>query len=259
MIYIDKCAYTNRLTNVHPLEKILFAVLTIVVCLTSNTYVVPVIILLLMCFMTVFVAGISYKFYFKLMLVPFGFLVLGLISIAINTVQSGDQVIWSIHIFGTDIGLTYQTLNFTSILFVKSLGAISCLYFLSLTTPLVDIMSVLRKFKLPEVYIDLMCLIYRVIFILIGIIGKIYTSQSSRLGYSTIKNQYRSLGQLVTCLFMLAYKKTSSLFIALECRCYTGKLKVLEKDYKICKSNVLFIVFIEAILILVKLMSEKII
>ena len=47
-----------------------------------------------------------------------------------------------------------------------SLGAVGCLYFLSLSTPVPELLDALRRARVPEVVGDLAVLIYRYIFIL---------------------------------------------------------------------------------------------
>ena len=259
MMYIDKCAYTNRLANVHPMEKLAFVALTMTICLSANSIHIPVLIILIMSLLTLFKAGIPYKFYIKLMLIPLSFLFLGVISVAVNIIQNPPEALFSISLFGKHFGITQESLFYSARLFFKSFGSVSCLYFLSLTTPLVDIVSVLRKLKFPEIFLELMSLIYRLIFILIRIAGRIHTSQTSRLGYSILKNQYRSLGQLVSRLFILSYKKVNDLFVALESRGYAGQLNVLEKQYKLSPKFISFIVIIEISLVFLELFSRKLI
>ena len=259
MIYIDKCAYTNRLTHVHPLEKFVFVALTMAICLTSNSILVPITIMTIMSYLTIFKAGIHFKFYLKLMLIPFSFLVLGILSIAINIIPNPNEALASINIFGSHYGITHQSLIYSTKLFFRSLGSVSCLYFLSLTTPLVDIISVLRKFKFSEIFLELMSLMYRLIFILIRIAGRIYSSQSSRLGHSTLKNKFKSLGALASRLFILSYKNVNDLFISLESRCYSGSLNVIEKQYKFSFKYIAFIVLIEVSLLFLQIISKKII
>lgn len=256
MMYIDKCAYTNKLVNVHPLEKLIFAICTMLVCLTAKSMIIPVITVILMAVISVFAARIPIKFYAKLMLIPLSFIILGVLSIAINIINNADTVLWSISIYGKQIGITGQSLDYSVRLLLKSFGTVSCLYFLSLTTPLIDIISILRKLKFPEIFLELMSLIYRLIFIFVRIAGKIHTSQASRLGYSSLKNQYRSLGQLISCLFIRSYKNVNDLFTSLESRCYTGKLNVLEKQYKYAVSNFILIIIIEISLIFVEIISK---
>jgi len=250
MIYIDKCAYTNRLKDIHPLEKILFAIATMIVNLAANSIFISIVSILMMGWITVYKAKTSLKLYFQLMLAPLGFLVLSTVTIMIIIIPSHvNEALVSLSLFKINFGVTPQSLEMAVKLFFRSLGAVSCLYFLSLTTPLVDIVSILRKLKLPEIFLELMSLIYRLIFILVEIIGRVYVSQSSRLGYSTLKNQFRSLSGLVSCLFSHSYKKANDMFIALESRCYDGKLRVLEKQYKLRKANIVYIILIELMLL----------
>ncbi len=92
MKYIDNCAYTNRLNHIHPVEKILIALMTMIVCIVSQTIVVPFLIISIMMFLTVWKAGIPSVFYRKLLMIPLGFIILGLISIAINPLSGPSRV-----------------------------------------------------------------------------------------------------------------------------------------------------------------------
>ncbi|OGI03268.1 MAG: cobalt ECF transporter T component CbiQ [Candidatus Melainabacteria bacterium GWF2_37_15] len=242
MLNIDKCAYSNNLINVHPMEKFIFVMVTIIVCLSSNSIITPILILLTVSSLTILKAGVPAKFYFKLMLIPFGFLFLGVITILIE-IHTEPALSFSI---------TQQSIETASKLFFRALGSASCLYFFSLTTPLVDFTSVLKKLKLPDILIELISLIYRLIFILVYIAGRIHTAQSSRLGYSSLKNQFRSLSQLVSSMFILSYKKANDLFISLESRCYNGNLNILEKQYCFSAKNIVFIIVIELFFILME-------
>ena len=57
--------------------------------------------------------------------------------------------------------------------------------FLTLTTPLVDLVDLWRRWRIPALLIDLMTVIYRFIFVLIDIAGRMRMAQESRLGYNT--------------------------------------------------------------------------
>ena len=48
MISIDKLAYISKLKNVNPMEKFIFSMATIIVCISLNNIVDSIIILLLM-------------------------------------------------------------------------------------------------------------------------------------------------------------------------------------------------------------------
>lgn len=248
MLNIDKYAYRSRLIGINPIEKFLFTVLTMVVCLAANSIIASLLTLVIMTGVTILKGGVPWRFYFRLMLVPFSFLVIGVVTVAVNITQQPGNLLWSIGILGAYIGVTPNSLHTAAELFLKALGAVSCLYFLCLTTPVVDIISVLRKLKVPEVFLELMNLIYRFIFVLMETAERIYISQSSRLGYSNVVTGYRSFGQLVSTLFIRSYKRSQDLYMALEARCYDGNLNVLEEDFPISWKNILLIVALNILL-----------
>lgn len=257
MKYLDNLAYINDLKDIHPAEKMLLALLTMMICILSQNIIVPVIIIFFMAYLCIFKAKIPFKFYFYLMILPFSFISLGLLSILISVSLDRSGLI-SIKILNYYFSITEEGFNLSLLIFFRSFGAVSCLYFLALTTPIIDIMAILRKCKVPEVYLELMTLIYRVIFILIEIVGRIYNSQSARLGYANIGNQYRSLGMLISNLFTHAYNKTNYLFTALESRGYNGTLNVLEKAYTLNKRQIAYIILVDLSLILMGVISTGI-
>ncbi|AFV10758.1 cobalt ABC transporter, inner membrane subunit CbiQ [Thermacetogenium phaeum DSM 12270] len=249
MLKIDQYAYTNRLAGMHPAEKALLAVLTLVVGLVFFTPLVSLSIIAVMAVMTVVRAGIPLRFYCKLMLLPFAFLVLGVFTVALTVAGDGASFLWSVRIGGYAVGVTASGLQQAGELFLKSLGAVSCLYFLSLTTPLVEVLAVLHRMRFPSLLIELMSLVYRFIFVLLETADKIYISQSSRWGYASLKTSYRSLGQLLSSLFGKAYYNSQMLFLALSSRCYTGKLNLLERPLTFSRKNMALIVLLQILLI----------
>jgi cobalt/nickel transport system permease protein len=248
MLTIDKLAYCSRLKGENPAEKLVFALITIIICLSSNSITVSAAVFLLMSAVTVLGGGIPLRIYFKLMLVPFLFLLTGIITIAFEVAKNDAGFIWGISVFGLNFGVSVQSLAKAAKIFFKAIGAVSCLYFLSLNTAMVDIISVLRRVKLPEIVLELMELIYRFIFVLMETADRIFTSQSSRLGYSKMSAGYNSLGQLISVLFLRSYKYSGDLYMALESRCYNGSLKVLRKECAVSKTNILCIALVDTCL-----------
>ncbi|KGN03307.1 cobalt ABC transporter permease [Clostridium novyi A str. 4570] len=251
MISIDKLSYISKLRYVNPMEKFLFSMITMFCGIFLNNILVSIIIFLVMSFMTLYKAKIPFISYYKLILIPLVFLIIGIITIAIN-IGYNNEFLFSFKIFGLTMGCTKEGIyNAMQILF-KSMSSVSCLYFLALTTPIVEILSVLKKLRVPKLFIELMGLIYRLIFVLFETMNTIYISQTGRLGYSTVRKGYKSLGQLVTTLFVRAYKKSQDMYTAMEARCYNGEINVIEKRYKISYKNIGMIISFQIVLFIVK-------
>lgn len=256
MINIDCYAYSNNLKKVHPLEKSLFAMLTMVVCLTSPTVVTPLIVLAFMAGGIVFRAGIPIRVFVNLMLVPLSFLFISILTIAfsISTNPSGFWFAQTIN--GLTIGTRYPDLITAIHLFLKSIGAVSCLYFLALTTPITEIITLLHKMKVPVIITELMVLIYRFIFVFMETAITIRRAQSSRLGYISMKSSYRSLSRLFSALLGKVFVKSQELYNAMAARGYTGEIRVLTKKYPVSLRNYILITGFELPLILLNLLGR---
>lgn len=256
MISIDCYAYSNNLKAVHPAEKCLFAIITMLVCLTSPTVLTPLIVLILMAGGIILKAGIPTRVFVKLMFVPLSFLLISVLTIAFS-ISSNPSGFWFAQtIKGLTIGIRYPDLLTAVNLFLRSLGAVSCLYFLALTTPMTEIITVLHKLKVPGIITELMVLIYRFIFVFMETGTTIYRAQASRSGYVSMKSSYRSLSRLFSALLGKVFIKSQELYNAMAARCYTGEIKVLTKKYPISLRNYIIMTAFEIPLILLNLLGR---
>jgi len=258
MLNIDGLAYSNRLRHIHPAEKASFALLTMALCLGFSSVVISSLVILLMGATIIWRAGIPVKTYLKLISLPFSFLLAGILTVAVSFTTGGYELAWlgSITVLGVTAGVTSGSLQMAGELFFKSLGAVSCMYFLSLTTPIVELAFLMRKLRLPSLFIELTELVYRFIFVLAETANDIYTSQSSRWGYASMRNSVRSLGRLTATLLVRALHRSRMLFTALSARGYTGQLNVLVPEYTVSVTNVILIAAIELILLITALLLE---
>lgn len=237
MINIDKYSYASKLRKVDPIQKFIFTALTLSVCLWADLSLISIAVCFIMVYVTVIAGGTPLRFFIKLLLVPMSFLVIGVSTLAVNISANSNIFLISIPIGHSWIGISRFGVYEAGNLFFKTFGAISCLYFLSLTTPIVDILSVFRRLKVPKLMIELMSLVYRFIFVLLDTAHTMFTAQDSRLGYVNLATGYRSLGLLASRLFIQSYKRSNDIFTALEARGYDGELNVAEgifqRSYKI--------------------------
>ena len=257
MINIDSYAYSNRLRKIHPGEKSLFAMITLAVCLTSPTIITPLIVLVLMAGGIIVLAGIPARVFLKLLFVPLSFLLLSVLTIAFS-ISSNPLGFWMAQtIKGVTIGIRYPDLIIATGLFFRSLGAVSCLYFLALTTPMTEVITLLHKLKVPVIITELMLLIYRFIFVFMETATTIRRAQLSRSGYVSLKCSFRSMSLLFSALLGKVFVKSQELYNAMAARCYTGEIKVLNKNYPMNRTNYLLIIALELPLILINLLGRR--
>lgn len=221
MILVDYFAHVNKLNKVNGYEKLFFSIGSLSIVLMTTEIFIAFIVFLTMSFLIIVKAKIPVSFYCKLLIIPIVFLTLGsltlLFSVSIVPFNSIDgQLLWklgSIYFYLMDESFS----QFVELFFV-SFGSLTCLYFLILTTPLNEILTMLQRFKVPNLFLEIVALSYRYIFLLFDITHEIYISQQSRLGYSSLTRNVRSLGTLITSLFIKTYKQANELQITMNSR-----------------------------------------
>jgi cobalt/nickel transport system permease protein len=250
MTHIDQYAYFSFLRDVHPGEKFIFALLTMALVLILNSIVISVFVAIIMALMIIIAARVNYKTFFRLMLLPMGFLIIGCAAVAVSITITPLNFLLSFKIGSLWIGVTNETLSSSINLFFRANAAVTCMYFLALTTPMTQIIYVLRKLMVPEIIIDLMVLIYNNIFVFFKTANNIYISQVSRCGYNGFMGKLKSLSYLCSNLFIKCIKNTDETYNALLSRGFNGQLRVIEEKYQPKKRNLAGILAFDAVIVL---------
>lgn len=233
MHLIDRYAYTSRIRRIDPAQKTALAVLVIVLCLLLNRPAVGLVAVGWMVALTVLWAGVPGQVIGRVLLAEGLFLGLAVMGVALSISPAlppppfhGVQVgpLW--------VGTSPVSLALAALLVSRALGCAAAMNFLALTTPLVDIVELLRRLRVPVVLIDLMSVMYRFVFVLLESMQRMHTAQQSRLGYATRRAAMRSSGLLASRLFVDAYQRSARMQTALESRGYIGDLRVLPLAYR---------------------------
>ncbi|MEB2282073.1 cobalt ECF transporter T component CbiQ [Lysinibacillus xylanilyticus] len=221
MLLIDKYAYLNKLASVHPLEKMTLSLGLLILSLIMRDERISLITFFVMSAFIILGAKIPAKYYAKLLLLPGLFLLSSLVSILISiapTTSSLPAYIWSFSLNSWTIFIGRASLVTAQQLFFIVLGSISCLYFLILTTSVQSICYVLRQWRLPTLFVELVELTYRFIFIFLDSMQKIHLAQQARLGYSSPIQWLRSVSMLIAALFVEMFQRSRELNNAMEAR-----------------------------------------
>lgn len=221
MLNIDYYAYTNGLKHVHPIEKVCFAFVYLLFSIFTKNLWITGFTFLVMTLSIVFAAKIPFRHYVKLLMLPGFFLLTSMFSIlfSIAPIDGGHhEIFWKVEIGLWQLYISSSALNQAYHLLTTVLASISSLYFLILTTPLHQLLWVLQKVKLPPLFIELVGLTYRFIFVLFEKMQEIYLAQSSRLGYQNYKTWLSSIAQLTVSLFIKSIQSSRELHHAIESR-----------------------------------------
>lgn len=221
---IEQSAYTNRWRQVTPAAKGLFSLCGLVASFAAATPAPASCIAAVLFSVTVLGAGIPLLRYLRAAAPALLFLSVSAVSLAVSLKIGESAGNVSLHLAQTDYAKVAQVC-------ARSLGGLAALLFLALTTPLSDLIALLRRLKTPEILLDLMTLCYRTLFVFSAAIHDTLTAQSARLGYATVGNSRRSLGGLVANLTIQVWQRSHALHLAALARNNDGPLRFLEETY----------------------------
>ncbi|WP_094226640.1 cobalt ECF transporter T component CbiQ [Methanolobus psychrotolerans] len=189
---------------------------------SSSSPLVPLTIALCMSFTTIHFGKVPARFYLHILAVPAGFV---LVSVVIIAFFFGDGTkIFSFDVFGYSLGVDPQGLNMALLILARTIGGMSCLFFLSLTTPMIELFAVLKKAKFPDSFVEISMMMYRYIFVFLDVAMGIKYAQEVRLGYRNFKTSFRSMVMLGANLFIRSWEQGEKLYLSMNSRCYDGKL-----------------------------------
>lgn len=228
----DRYAYLSRLRRMDPGGKILLSLVAVVVCLLCGGVLTGLATLFVMGALTVLWGGVPLKALLRFLRIPLVFLLIGCLPALIARVPEGGAYLLGAALFGSVWGVTWDSLLRAGGIFSKALGVISAMYFLALNTPMTDLTLALGRAHVPRLFIELMELIYRFIFVLADTAANIRVAQESRLGYVGFRRSVDSLGALCSMVFLRAWRKADRIYSALESRGYTDRLVTLEAEYR---------------------------
>ncbi|MDW7650297.1 MAG: cobalt ECF transporter T component CbiQ [Bacillota bacterium] len=253
MFYIDQFVHTNQMRTAHPGERVAFAIATMIITVAVSQVAIHLAVVAIMVGFLLYKAKIPAHVLLKLFSVPSSFLILGVITIAFQVDGNPAGMLWTVNLGPVYLGFTQASLSTAAQTLLKSLSAVSCLYFLVLTTPMTEIIHLLKQMHIPDIFLDLMMIIYRFIFVFVETAFHIYTSQSSRWGYAGFRRSIRSFGLLFANLWAKGFAKSQNIFTSLQSRGYEGEFNILTPVYAWSLPNIMIFGLIDLGLILAAL------
>lgn len=216
---IESAVYGNRWRTASAGAKAGFALAGLAAALAAPHASGALACALLMAAVTVAGAGIAPGVYLRVMLPASSFLVLGALPLAL-AIGFDEAGRFELHWMP-------QALPQIGHLLARALGAFAALLFVSLSTPMPDLIALARRVHVPAALIDLMVLGYRTVFMLLRALRDMHTAQDARLGYSSARRTLRSGALLTANLIVDVMRRAQALQIAAQARNQHGPLRFL--------------------------------
>ncbi len=241
---LDDHALMSPLRHRNNWLKLAIAFFGLIIGVSCTSPITPVFIALCMSFTIIVFGRVSPILYFKLLLAPMSFAAVGVLIIAFFS-GSGQDLL-SFKLIGYPLSIKADGLELALLVLSRAISGMCCLYFLALTTPMIELFAVFKTSGLPDTLIELTMLIYRYIFVFLEIAISIMYAQTIRLGYSNFRRSINSIGMLTSTLFIRSWEQGEKLFIAMNSRCYNGKMTIFEvhkpiKSIELLLTSVYFI------------------
>lgn len=216
---LDYIAHTNRLRHSDARLKLIYALLTLLIIVSSPTPITPALAFIITSLLILSAAGVKLKTYLILLAAPFSFALVAFILMALFFGYTTP--IYQFHILSYTLSITAEGINKGALVLSRTLAGSSCLFFLALTTPMTELFAVTRSLRIPEVLVELSMMMYRYIFVFLEEAERMYLAQKSR-GLSGFKMQIKAFSMLASTLFLRSIHQGEKLFTAMNARCYTG-------------------------------------
>lgn len=254
MYSIDDYAYCNRLRSVNTKMKVLFALATLGVAVFSPSPITPLVILLTMVSLTLFAAKIPAGVYFRWLSGP---LIFTMPVFIIMIFFFGLEPWFSFKVWGHVLTAHEDGFNLGFLVVSRVLGGTSCLFFLAFTTPTIELFSILRLLRVPDILVELSMMIYRYIFVVLGEATRMWHAQRMRLGYSGFRCALNSFSLLAGNLFIRAWDRGERLYVSMSSRCYNGRLELLQEDTPLPKKPFIALLALEGVFIMTSYLTRN--
>lgn len=255
---IDYYAYNSAIRNWNTGYKLLFATGAIITVIAADSILISIYTFIFMGFINTCIARLSPGEYLKAVKIPAMFILLGSLAIGTGFSQTAKGIL------SLDIGVTYLYFTKEGIMqmfniILKALGAVSAMYLVTLSAPAGELVMVLKKLHLPGIFIELMHLIYRYIFILLDAAHKMRNAGEARLGYSSFRTSCKSFSMMLGNFLIVSIKNSRSYYDAMEARCYNGSLEFYTEKKKPARLQLLLMAlyFILAAILAIILQLEE--
>lgn len=227
---ITAYAKMSKLSQIHPIEKILLAVLPIIIVGYSKNAIIPAINILV-------------------------FIVLHIISknplktIAKFTIGIALFAMFSSITFVFDYGIKY-----CSVIILRTISGALCLTFLAFTTPIDDILSLLSKHESLRDMCDITKSMERFLILIEDEYTIMYNAMKCRGGFDGRKRTIKSLGKIGALLFVNSIRRWKEIKNGIDSRCYNGCLHYSNRTFKISIKRVLVTLLYSCFIIIMNFM-----
>lgn len=227
-VFSDEYASRNGfLQSIDPRMKLITFVIFLLTVLFTHSIII-VLCLYVLCLALTYFSKIKLSFFLKRTWIFIPLFSLFIAIPALFSVLTPGDAIASFKVLGLNLVITSQGL-FGALLFVaRVIASVSFAVLLSITTKHFELLRVLRIFKMPQVFVMILGMCYRYIYLFMEVIENTYLAIKSRIGR---KVHYRKGQHIVAwnmaSLWYRSYQLNETVYSAMLSRGYSGEAVIV--------------------------------
>lgn len=231
-VYSDEYASKNGLLqSIDPRMKLVTFALFLMAVLFTKSIIVSCY-LYAACLVLAYLSKINLGFFLKRTWI---FIPLFSICIAIPALFSaftpGEEIV-SFNLAGAHLAITRQGLFGASLFVIRVITSVSFAVLLSITTKHFELLKVLRIFKIPQVFVMILGMCYRYIYLFADIIENTYIAIKARVGTRVHYKKGQSVvAWNMASLWYRSYRLNEDVYNAMLSRGYRGE-PVVTDDFR---------------------------
>ena len=151
---------------------------------------------------------------------------------ALFSVFTQGEVISSFNVLGLHFAITRQGLHSASLFIMRVITSVSFAVLLSITTKHFELLKVLRIFRVPQVFVMILGMCYRYIYLFVEVIENTYLAIKSRVGIGVhYKKGQHVVAWNMASLWYRSYRFNEEVYSAMLSRGYRGE-PVIFNDFR---------------------------
>lgn len=218
---LDRLSYQSRWFALSPVRKFFVWLLLMLLAFLLPPVGQGVLLVWLATF-TCWLGRISFWRWLRLMALPTGFLLAGVITLLFSITREPQQLIVGLKLGSVWLGVTADGWAMASATLLRSLATLAATFWLMLNLPFVQLIVLLKRARVPRLLSEQILLTWRFIFILLDEAAAIHRAQTLRFGYRNLPVGYRSLSMLVGLLFTRVLLRYKAMTTTLDIKLYQG-------------------------------------
>ncbi|WP_125153201.1 cobalt ECF transporter T component CbiQ [Clostridium rectalis] len=223
----------NRITNVHPIEKIFLSIMPIIIMgFVKN----PIIIIGNILFFV------------------------GLHLFLRNNMKIVTKFSLEIALFAAFSSITFvfdYGFKYTGVIVLRSLSAGLCLSLFSLTTPIDQVLYLLSKSNWLRDICDIAKSMERFLVLINEEYSIMYCSMKSRGGFDSFSSKIKNTGKMAALLFINTMDRWKNISDGINSRCYRGYMPYISESFDYSNTRLVLILLYNAIIVLCAIFFNK--